>query len=89
MRSMLFVGGVMMTLSAFGVAYAGEGEGVVPNTRFTELPGVVAELPAQENSHASMVANAPSTPSTQSFVTRSRQGTWLFPPNETGGGPSS
>jgi hypothetical protein len=81
---MLFAGAVM-TLSVFGVAYAGEGDGVFPNTRFTQLPGAV-EMPAQVNPSTAMSANAPAT---QSYVTRSSQGTWLFPPNETGGGPNS
>jgi hypothetical protein len=83
---MLFAAGAMMTLSAFGVAYAGEGEGVAPNTRFTQLPGVVAEAPAVVGSPAALAANPAST---QSYVTRSHRGTWLFPPNETGGGPNS
>jgi hypothetical protein len=86
MRAMLFAVGTVMALSAFGVAYAGEGEGVFPNTRFTQLPGVVAEASAQVGAPVAMVPNGPST---QSYVTRSRQGTWLFPPNETGGGPNS
>jgi hypothetical protein len=81
---MLFAG-VMMSLSVFGVAYADQGEGVVPNTRFTELPGVVGEAPAVDPS-AAMMGN---TPSTGSYVTRSHPGTWVFPPNETGGGPNS
>ena len=85
MRNLLFAVGAVVTLSAFGVAYAGEGEGVVPNTRFTELPGVVAEAPAQ---NASPVATAANPPSTRAYVTRSNQGTWLFQANETGGGPN-
>jgi len=38
MKTMLFAVGAMMSLSAFGVAYAGEGEGVGPNSQFTQLP---------------------------------------------------
>jgi hypothetical protein len=91
MRAMLFAVGAVMTLSAFGVAYAGEGEGVAPNTRFTQLPGVVAQAPAPMVSSAAVAANGPpmQPTSTQSYVTRSNRGTWLFPANETGGGPSS
>ena len=47
MRTMLFAVGAVVTLSAFGVAYAGEGEVVVPNTQFTQIEGVVAQTPAQ------------------------------------------
>jgi len=43
MRTMLFSVGAVVTLSAFGVAYAGEGEAVV----FTQIEGVVAQTPAQ------------------------------------------
>ncbi|HEY7579073.1 MAG TPA: hypothetical protein VH855_15890 [Acetobacteraceae bacterium] len=85
MRGMLFVVGAVMTLSAFGVAYAGEGEGSVPNTRFTQFPGVMAQPPTQTVLPAAAAANAPAT---QAYVTRSYQGTWLFRANETGGGPN-
>lgn len=83
MRTMLFTVGAVVTLSAFGVAYAGEGEGVVPNTQFTQLPGVVAEAPAQNAVPVMTAANARSP---QYYFTRSNRGTWLFPPNEFGGG---
>ena len=87
MRTMLFAAGAMMTLSAFGVAYAGDGEGVAPNTLFTQLPGVVAEAPVPADASAAMAAIK--AQSTDTYVTRSHRGTWLFPPNETGGGPNS
>ncbi len=86
MRTMLFAVGAVVTLSAFGVAYAGEGEAVVPNTQFTQIEGVVAQTPAQNVAPVAMADNAPTA---HSYVTRSYQGTWLFQANETGGGPNS
>jgi hypothetical protein len=82
---MLFAVGAVMTLSAFGVAYAGEGEGVAPNTRFTQFAGVVAQPPVQNVAPAALAAQAPAT---HAYVTRSYQGTWLFQANQTGGGPN-
>ena len=83
MKTMLFAVGAMMSLSAFGVAYAGEGEGVGPNSQFTQVAGVVAQAPAQ---NVRPLAMAGTTASPQYFFTRSHRGTWLFPADETGGG---
>ena len=68
-----------LSLSA-GAAYANEG-GAVPNTLFTELPGVVAQAPSQ---------SAPSVATGQNgqvrlYSTQSSRGTWLFPPREGNG----
>jgi hypothetical protein len=59
---------------ASGVAYAGEGEGAVPNTLFTQLPGVVAQAPA---------GNVPSIDAAQQtgpIDNRSGHSRWLSPP---------
>jgi hypothetical protein len=32
-----------------GSAYAGDGDGPVPDTQFTEIPNVIAQAPAQDN----------------------------------------
>jgi hypothetical protein len=85
MKTMLFAIGAVVTLSAFGVAYAGEGEGVVPNTQSTQIAGAVEQAPAQ---NVTPVAMADNSPSAHSYITRSYQGTWLFQANETGGGPN-
>jgi hypothetical protein len=66
-------------------AYAGEGEGTAANTLFTEIPGVVAQAPVQ---NAPLVATAQNGQATHAYVTRSSRGTWLFTPNQTGGGAS-
>ncbi len=65
-----------------GSAYAGEGEGPVANTLFTELPGVVAQAPAQ---NAPAVATAQNGKAVKVYVTQSSRGTWLFPPNQNSG----
>ncbi len=83
MKTMLFAVGTVMSLSAFGVAYAGEGEAVGVNSQFTQVVGVVAQAPAQ---NARPVAVPGTAPSPQYFFARSRRGTWLFPANEMGGG---
>jgi hypothetical protein len=83
MKTMLFAVGAMMSLSAFGVAYAGEGEGVGPNSQFTQVAGVVAQAPAQ---NVRPVAMAGTAASPQYFFARSHRGTWLFPADANGGG---
>ena len=44
---MLLVAAAMMSLSAFGVAYAGEGEASARNGQSTQIAGVVTQAPAQ------------------------------------------
>jgi hypothetical protein len=75
----LMVAAAALSLSV-GVAYANKG-GVVANTLFTELPGVVAHVPVQ---------NAPSVATAQNgqvhvYSTQSSRGTWLFAPHEGNG----
>jgi len=83
MKTMLFAVGAIMSLNAFGVAYAGEGEGVPPNSQFTQLAGVVAPAPTQSARPIGMAGNRTSP---QYFFARSQRGTWLFSPDVTGGG---
>jgi hypothetical protein len=82
-KTMLFAVGALMSLSAFGVAYAGEGEGVGPNSQFTQVAGVVAQAPGP-NIHPVTMAGAATSP--QYFFARSHRGTWLFPVDRAGGG---
>jgi hypothetical protein len=82
LRAALAVAGI----ASIGSAYAGEGEGVVANTQFTQIPGVVARAPAQNAPAA--VATAQNGRSVQVYATRSNQGTWLFPPNGNAGANS-
>jgi hypothetical protein len=37
------------SIASIGTAYAGDGEGPIPNTQFNELPNVIAQAPAQDN----------------------------------------
>jgi hypothetical protein len=80
---MLFAVGAVMSLSAFGVAYAGEGEGLGPDSQFTRVAGVVAQTSAP---NVRPVATAATATSPQYFFARSHRGTWLFAVDETGGG---
>jgi hypothetical protein len=82
MKTMLLAAAAALSLG-IGSAYAGEGEGTIANTRFTSIPGVVAQAPAQVSP---AVATAGNGPAVRVYVTRSSHGTWLFPPNENGNG---
>jgi hypothetical protein len=57
-----------VSLANIAPAYAGEGQGTSANTRFTEIPGVVAQVPAQ------------TAPTAQNGQSRRSNETWLFPP---------
>ena len=59
------------------MAYAGDGDGTSANTRFTEIPGVVAQAPVQ---NAPPVATAQNGQATQTNVSGSDRATWVFPP---------
>jgi hypothetical protein len=81
MRIMLRAAMAALSVASIGSAYAGEGEGTHANTLFTEIPGVVAQAP---------VRNVPPAQNGQAihvYGVHSRgQGTWLFTPDQTGGG---
>lgn len=84
MKTMLLAAAVALTFGA-GVAYAGDGEGPIPNTQFTELPNVIAQAPVYNNNRA--VASTQNGTSTSLFVTQQRPVS-AFPwnPNEGVGG---
>lgn len=48
MKTMLLAAAAALTLGV-GSAYAGDGEGPVANTQFTEIPNVIAQAPVQDN----------------------------------------
>jgi hypothetical protein len=81
MRVMLRAAMAALSLASIGSAYAGEGTHA--NTLFTEIPGVVTQAP---------VRNVPPAASQNGqaihvYGIHSRgQGTWLFSPDQTGGG---
>ena len=85
MKTMIVAAASLLSIS-IGSAYAGEGQGTIPNTFFTELPGVVAQAPVQRAPHAA-TASQNAAP-THMYVSHSATGTWLFPPNPNQGGNS-
>jgi len=69
------------SIASIGSAYADEGQGIAANTQFTQIPGVVAEAPAQNTT----AQNGRAVPV---YVTRSSRGTWLFAPYSNAGANS-
>ncbi|MGA9015551.1 MAG: hypothetical protein WB509_23925 [Acetobacteraceae bacterium] len=74
-----------VSIASIGSAIAGEGEGPVANTRFTEVPGVVARAAVQ---NSPSVATAQNGQIVEAYVTQSSYGTWVFPPNPNEGANS-
>jgi hypothetical protein len=83
MKSMFLAAAAVLSLG-IGSAYAGDGDGPVADTYFTELPGVVAQ-PAVQQAPRAVATNANGA-SANLFATRHSTGTWLFPPDMNGGG---
>lgn len=49
MRLLLRAALLAASIGSIGSAYAGDGEGPIPNTQFTEIPNVIAQAPVQDN----------------------------------------
>lgn len=79
--TLLLVSAAMLS-GGFGTAFAESGQSTLPNTFFTELPGVVAK-PANVGS---AITHQQGGQSTTSYVANQSSGTWLFPPNPAGNG---
>ena len=60
---------------SMGAAFAESEGGPEANTLFTEIPGVIAQAPAQ---NAPSVATAQNGQPVQVYATQSSHGTWLF-----------
>jgi hypothetical protein len=75
MKTTLLAAAAALSLGA-GAAYADGDQGTVPNTFFTELPGVVAQAPGQ-NVPGSVPGQNGQPGQTYS---QSAHGPWLFPP---------
>ena len=71
-----------LSIASIAPAFAGEGGSTNPITFFTQLPGVVAQAPAQ---HAPAIGTAKDGQTAQAYLTQSNRGTWLFPPHDGGG----
>jgi hypothetical protein len=79
MKTTIFA--VVAALSlGIGSAYAQSTGGTIPNTFFTQLPGVTAKLPAQN------VVTTQDGRAVDAYVTQSSRGTWLFQANQNGDG---
>ncbi len=84
MRTMMIAAAAALSLGT-GVAYADGGDGPIANTRFTQIPGVVAQAQVQQ---APSVATAQNGQAVHAYVTQSNRGTWLFAPNSNQGANS-
>jgi hypothetical protein len=81
MKTMLLAAAAALSLG-IGSAYADSNSsgGTIPNTFFTQLPGVTPTLPAQNVPAAATTTGGP-----HAYVTQSGRGTWLFPPHDGNG----
>ena len=82
MKTMIIAAAAALSLG-IGSAYADSEGGQVANTQFTELAGAVSQAPVQ---NAPAVATAQNGQAVRAYVANSSRGTWLFAPNENGGG---
>ena len=73
MKTMFLAAAAALNLGV-GSAYAGEIEGILPNTYFQQLPAVIAQAPVE----APSVATAQNGQAVHAFVSQSDHGTWLF-----------
>jgi hypothetical protein len=83
MKTMLLAAAAALSLGV-GSAYADSEGGTIPNSWFTELPGVAPSLPVQQVPSA--VAANQNGAVTHVYVTGSNRTTSLFPPNGGSGG---
>lgn len=83
MKTMILATAAVLALGV-GSAFAGDGDGYSATTKFTSIPGEQATV-AQSAPRAPAVASNGSA-AANAFVSNSRQGTWLFPPDMNGGG---
>jgi hypothetical protein len=98
MKIMLRAAIAALSIASIGPALADGGEGTVANTRFTELPGVVAQaqvpnVPAyaqngQVQTRQAQNGQTQNGQGVHTFVTQSSHGTWLFAPDPNGGSNS-
>ena len=87
MKTIFLAAAAVLALGASS-AFADGGEGTKPNTLFTELPGVVAQAPAQQAAPTAYAHGQAGGAATSTFVTNSHSGTWLFAPNGNQGANS-
>jgi hypothetical protein len=83
---MLLAAAAGLSLAASTAAYADGGQGIEPNTFFTQLPGVVAQAdvphaPTYAQNRPEQIQQAQNGQGVHAYVTQSRRGTWLFQAN--------
>jgi hypothetical protein len=81
MKTMILATAAVLGLGV-GAAFADSEGGTLAITRFTELPGVVAQSPVQ---NAPAIATAQNGQAVHTYVTQSNHGTWLFAPYQGNG----
>ena len=84
MKTMILATAAVLALGA-GSAFADSEGGTIGITRFTELPGVVAQAPVQQAPNAVAQNQQAGGAPTAAFITSHRSGTWLFPPYQGNG----
>jgi hypothetical protein len=77
MRIMLRAAMAALSIASIGSAYADGGDGIVANTEFTEIPGVVAQAPVP---NVPLVATVQDGQAVQTDESHGNRTTWLFPP---------
>ena len=82
MKTMFLAAAAILSIG-IGSAFAASEGGSSADTLFTELPGVMAQAPAQ---NAPAVATAQNGQAVRAYVTQSSHGTWLFGPSQGGDG---
>ena len=73
MKTMLLAAAAAVSLG-IGSAYADSEGGQIANTQFSEIPGFLAQAPAQ---NVPAVATAQNGRAVQTYATQSNDGTWL------------
>jgi hypothetical protein len=88
MKIMLRAALAALSIANIGSAYAASEGGQIANTQFTEIPGFLAQAPAQNAPAVATAQNRQNGQRLQTYVTQSSRGAWLFPPHEGGGANS-
>jgi hypothetical protein len=86
MKTRIFATATVLGIGV-GSADAGDGERPVPNTRFTEIPGVLAQAPVPQQARTAAARNQYGAP-TAAYVTGHSRFISLFPPNRNQGNGS-
>ena len=84
MKIMIRVALLVMSIGSIGTAYAGDGQGPIPNTEFNQFPGVIAQAPGPSNR---AIAGTQNGSGTSLFVTQQQKSvSYPWNPNEGVGG---